>query len=333
LRNESRWITQRIDMFTELEMSHEDMIRAITQNKKCAVCGHDLQIAWGGAYGHNSYILTCGVIEHHGITRHDKEEENKRKEYFSMDSTALQTMSQTDMVARVNMAKFPKDLTPADKALLAQAAITYGFDPIMGEISIFQGKPFISIDGRYRKAQETGLLDGVETRPATKEEKTQWEIPDGDYFFRADVHVKGMKLPLTGWGRVRKAEVGNGQGFQPVQNNPQRMAEKRAEAQALRKAFHIPLPSLEDIGTPEEPAARVVDVSPAAQKAIEAGEPHIDMDWLKENLHTLKWNPLKHLEETHHVDGATIPEAVAKLNQEQSAEFVKEVQKRLNAKQ
>jgi len=31
----------------------------------------------------------------------------------------------------------------------------------------------------------------------------------------------------------------------------QRMAEKRAEAQALRKAFHINLPSIEDIGSPD----------------------------------------------------------------------------------
>jgi len=64
-------------------------------------------------------------------------------------------------------------------------------------------------------------------------------------------------------------QVGNGQGFQPVQNNPQRMAEKRAEAQALRKAFHIPLPSIEDIGLPEEDDLPIVKVSVVEPKQLQ----------------------------------------------------------------
>ena len=167
-----------------------------------------------------------------------------------MDSKSLMVMDDNKMLERVNMAKFPKDLTANEKKLLVQAAITYGFDPLMGEMSIYQGRPFVSIDGRYRKAQETGRLDGVETRPATKQEKIEWEIPEGDYFFRCEVFVKGVSRPFVGWGRVRKSET-HGDAYLPTVNNPQRMAEKRAEAQALRKAFHIPLPSAEDIGTPE----------------------------------------------------------------------------------
>uniref|UniRef100_A0A6M3IXD5 Uncharacterized protein n=1 Tax=viral metagenome TaxID=1070528 RepID=A0A6M3IXD5_9ZZZZ len=174
-----------------------------------------------------------------------------------MDSTALTTMDKTTMLARINQAKFPQDLTPVDKDLLAVAAITYGFDPIMKEISIYQGNPFISIDGRYRKAQESGLLDGVETRPANKQEREDWSIPVEDYFFRSEVFVKGAGRPFVGWGRVFAKEALPGSRndpkstFKPIQSNPQRMAEKRAEAQALRKAFHIPLPSIEDIGLPE----------------------------------------------------------------------------------
>jgi hypothetical protein len=154
------------------------------------------------------------------------------------------------MLQRIDAARFPGELTAADKKALAIAAITYGFDPIMNEISIYQGRPYISIDGRYRKAQETGKLDGVETRPANKQERIDWEIPDGDYFFRSEVYVKGIPRPFVGWGRIYEAET-HGKGFKPVEKNPQRMAEKRAEAQALRKAFHIPLPSYEDIGTEE----------------------------------------------------------------------------------
>jgi len=168
-----------------------------------------------------------------------------------MKGTELQAMTETQMMERVNLARFPQDLTIQDKRLLAQVAISYGFDPLMGEVSIYQGRPYVSIDGRYRKAQETGNLDGVLTKPATKQEKEDWQIPDSDFFCRAEVYCKEASHPFVGWGRVRLAETQGGKGFKPVETNPQRMAEKRAESQALRKAFHIPLPSVEDIGTEE----------------------------------------------------------------------------------
>jgi hypothetical protein len=178
------------------------------------------------------------------------------------------------------MAKFPQDLTPMDKIMLVKVAVNYGFDPLMGEVSIYQGKPYVSIDGRYRKAQETGMLNGVESRPATKQEREEWEIPVGDYFFRAEVSVKGADKLFVGWGRVRGCETRPGSNkpgdttstYKPIQGNPQRMAEKRAEAQALRKAFHIDLPSIEDIGTEEatEPVGvKVIDVEPSTGEIVD----------------------------------------------------------------
>lgn len=240
-------------MITEADMPLEEMNAKLKQGYLCVECQSLLTLAWGGSFGINGYILRCGSnINHSGITRHDKKEEERRKEILSMESTVLQAMDTPQMLARVELAKFPKDLTPIEKKLLAQVAITYGFDPLMGEVSIYQGRPFVSIDGRYRKAQETKDFDGISTRPATKQERIDWEIPDGDYFYHSEVFTKSASHPFVGWGRVNQSETKGGQGFKPVEKNPQRMAEKRAEAQALRKAFHIPLPSVEDIGAPEE---------------------------------------------------------------------------------
>lgn len=160
-------------------------------------------------------------------------------------------MDKEKMLARVNSAKFPQELTNDEKKVLVAAALTYGFDPLMNEISIYQGRPYVSIDGRYRKAQETGKLAGVESRPATEQEREAWQIPDGDYFFHAEVWVKGSPIPFIGWGRVFASET-KGSAHLPVVKNPQRMAEKRAEVQALRKAFSIPLPSFEEIGMPND---------------------------------------------------------------------------------
>jgi hypothetical protein len=327
-------------MLTEQELTQKDM-EALAKDHSCA-CGGSLSVAWGGSLGINGYILRCSENpEHNTVTRHDKKYEQMKKEYFSMESKSLMTMPESKMIERVNMAKFPQDLTIPEKKLLARAAITYGFDPLMGEISIYQGRPFVSIDGRYRKAQETGLLDGVETRPANKQEKTDWEIPDGDYFFRSEVYVKGASRPFVGWGRVRASETVGGKGFKPVETNPQRMAEKRAEAQALRKAFHINLPSFEDIGSPDaEPQVRVtVDqqtgeimegstVEPQARPPTELIT--IDMTWLKESLETLNWTTcLKWIKDLYGVTGSKVSEVIPKMTAEQQSEFAKEVESRL----
>jgi len=263
-------------MITEAELSHDDMKQAEAKGYLCPKCQGKLTVAWGGAHGVNGWILRCSDITHTGMTRHDKKYENEKKESFSMDSKSLMTMDEDTMLQRVEMARFPQQLDTQGKLMLAKVAITYGFDPLMGEVMIYQGRPFVSIDGRYRMAQETGNLDGVESRPANKQEREDWEIPAGDYFFRAEVYVKGASRPFVGWGRVRTDEQGKSKGFAPIDTNPQRMAEKRAEAQALRKAFHIPLPSAEDIGTAEDmPAAkvRVVDVTTGEIKEPEPPEP------------------------------------------------------------
>lgn len=240
-------------MITELTY---DEMRDLEKTHRCGICGGRLTTAWGGSRGVNSYILRCAKdVKHTGITRHDNTSEmevNIIKREFKLDSKGLMVMPEVSMLKRIDMAKFPQDLTLPEKKLLAKVAITYGFDPLMGEVSIYQSRPYVSIDGRYRKAQESGKLDGVNTRPATKEERIEWEIPDGDYFFHAEVYVKGADHSFVGWGRVHKSETLSGKGYKPVEKNPQRMAEKRAEAQALRKAFHIPLPSFEDIGSPED---------------------------------------------------------------------------------
>ena len=168
-----------------------------------------------------------------------------------MESTSLMKMDKNTMMERIDAARFPQALNPAEKKMLALVAITYGFDPLMGEITVYQGKPYVSIDGRYRKAQESGIFNGVTSRPATKQEREEWQIPDGDYFVKSTVEIKGGGH-FEGWGRVFKAETVGGKGFTPVEKNPQRMAEKRADAQALRKAFHINLPSFEERGIDDD---------------------------------------------------------------------------------
>ena len=339
-------------------MSYQDMIK-IANNPRysCGVSGCEgkLVVAWGGFYGYNQYILKCSKsVEHGSVTRINRKEEimsEMVREARGIDSKSLTNMDQKSMLERVNQAKFPNELKPDEKKLLATACITYGFDPIMHELSIYQGSPYVSADGRFRKAQETGLFDGIESRPATKQERIDWEIPDNDKFFRAEVWVKGASHSFAGWGRVRQAEIAGGKGFKPVETNPQRMAEKRAEVQALRKAFHIPLPSIEFIDSSDE--AETVDKSTegiidSTAKVIKeeksendrteqtpekkkGSQVKIDMPWLIDSVNSLKWDILGHIRDTYKIEcTGTLSEIINRLAIEQQGELVKEVEARLD---
>ena len=234
----------------EPDLSHEDMQKAV-HTFKCAVCGNYLLIAWSAH--RNSYMLRCGrEKEHEGVVPLGRDPEIQeikarlRGGPEIMETTALKKLDPEQMLARVDQARFPKDLTLVDRQLIAKVSIEYGLDPIFSELMIYQGRPYVTIDARRRKAQETGNLDGISARPATKAERQARQVADGDYLFVAEVWVKGAHHPFEGWGTVRDAET-KGSEHLPIVKDPAAMAEKRAEAQALRRAFHLPLPSFEEI--------------------------------------------------------------------------------------
>jgi hypothetical protein len=236
----------------EPDMTPEDMDKAMDKFV-CAECGGNLTRCWGGYYGHQCFMLRCSEDPtHEGLKPKGKNMEgvyinaSLRGGLLPMETKELVKLNQDQMMERVNKARFPQELNRQEKALIATVSIEYGLDPVFGELMIYQGKPYITIDARRRKAQETGNLAGVNSRPATKEEREARGAIDGDYLFVCQVWVKGMEHPFEGWGKVRKAEI-KGSEHLPIVKDPAAMAEKRAEAQALRRAFHIPLPSAEDI--------------------------------------------------------------------------------------
>lgn len=225
-----------------------DAMKKRARTHKCGVCGGNLTVCWGGSYGYDQHILKCAEnFDHDTLTdlkQQSKEYEEGNKLFrrlHGMDTTALMKMEKAQMLARIGQAKFPTDLTPKESALMAEVSISYGLDPLMQELMIYQGNPYPTINARYRKAQETGKFDGIDTRPATEEERKVRNAKEGDYLYRAEVWVKGASHPFVGWGRVRAAET-TGNPHLPIVKDPDRQAEKRSEAMGLRKAFSMPVP-------------------------------------------------------------------------------------------
>lgn len=238
------------------ELSYDEL-KQLAKSHECGACHSGVTVAWVGG----KYVLRCARdINHNTICNKKRYSESLEKEIYKSMTTQLAKMDEAKMIARVNQAKFPQQLTPADKNVLVRAALDYGLDPLMGELSIYQGKPFISIDGRIRKAHESGLFEGIESRPATQEERQARGTPDGNKLWRSEVFKKGCSRGFVGWGEVRAKEM-TGNEHLPTVGWPDRMAEKRSQVMALRLAFYLPLPSFEDIGADEpEPAKAFIEV-------------------------------------------------------------------------
>jgi hypothetical protein len=102
----------------------------------------------------------------------------------------------------------------------------------LGEIMLYQGKPYITIDGRIRIAHNSGLLNGIDPHPAASMERTRYIVKDGEHLWKCLVFKKGAIRPFVGWGHVRLGDRN------PVsKTHPQEMAKKRAKYDALRLAF------------------------------------------------------------------------------------------------
>lgn len=102
----------------------------------------------------------------------------------------------------------------------------------LGEIMLYQGKPYITIDGRIRIAHNSGLLNGIDPGPASSMERTRYIVKDGEHLWKCLVWKKGSARPFVGWGHVRIGDRN------PVtKTHPQEMAKKRARYDALRLAF------------------------------------------------------------------------------------------------
>ncbi len=334
------------------EDSSGDNIKKLIRQNVCQECGRQLY-----AYldGEGKTYIACGGGQHEGIKSLKPEDLKQLRRTISMDSTALTKLGNEGMLARIEQARFPQALKPEEKAMIAEVALSYGLDPIMNELTIYQGRPYPTVNAWYRKSQESGQFDGMNSRPATKEEREDRNTEEGDLLYRCEVYRKGGSHPFVGWGKVFAAER-KGNEHLPIVKWSDRMCEKRAEMQAMRKAFSIPMPSMsyEEIPgtgkvnttTGEIIEGEVTELTPTPEPQPEATEPTppptkvggdsespIDMPWLIESVNTLKWDILQYMKDTYKVDtSGNLGDVVGRLTNKQQQAVCKEVQERLDMK-
>lgn len=181
------------------------------------------------------------------------------------------------------------DRVPPEQRELALAiADRYALDLMLKHLVLIDGRPYVTRDGLLHIAHRSGAFDGMEVSdPAIV------NVPGAGEFWtaRASVWRKDMSRPFTYAGRY--PTKGGNQRFAPE------MAVKVAEVMALRRAFDVSAPVLEErwdmeaipsaadpepVRTPAESIAAArqrvrttsttPDVPPVVESAEPAGEPH-----------------------------------------------------------
>jgi hypothetical protein len=156
--------------------------------------------------------------------------------------------AQMTHLAEQLLPKWPKELNQQQALDIARVAIAYGLDPFLEELIPYQGKPYITIQGRIRIADQHPAFDGYDLEPASGAEVAALRAHEQESVWRCTVYRKDRKRPTVGYGRA------GGPGEQnPVARRwlPE-IAQKRALHRALRAAFPIPIPGLEEHLSPEQ---------------------------------------------------------------------------------
>jgi len=135
------------------------------------------------------------------------------------------------------------DRVPPEQRELALAiARRYDLDLMLKHLILVEGRPYITRDGLLHIAHRSGQLDGIET--------TEPVLESGFWRATASVFRKDMGRPFRYYGRY--PEKGKNKDYGPE------MATKVAESMALRRAFDISAPTVDeqwDRDMPEAPVA------------------------------------------------------------------------------
>ena len=242
-----------------------------TQAHRCGDCGDGLLMPYKGrgSDGRPVHEIHCRTDATHRLFA--SREPNIRKLYdFKRGLVEVDIVTQKEvgtitprlhadeaqMRERVKRAAgigvFPGQTTSEQQLVLANVAVVYGLDPLMGELIPYQGRPFITIAGRRRLDAVAGHKPGIKFRFLTPDEDAGYKgagvLEDGDLVQVCMLTLESGR-EVEAFGKVtlleREARSNNGDRLRSpvVAANPIEMAQKRAERRAREMAYGpVPLP-------------------------------------------------------------------------------------------
>ncbi|MBU2060068.1 MAG: hypothetical protein KKB38_20350 [Gammaproteobacteria bacterium] len=137
-------------------------------------------------------------------------------------------------------------LAPDVIKALRSYARSYGLDADRGHVVLMYGAPYIGLDGYCYHADRTGKPYRLTSRPLTEDERKTYQVDNGDHAWISKVEILGVGGEFTGLGIVTRAEMTATSSKDTaklrspvVAAHPWQLAQKRAEWQAMRRAFPI----------------------------------------------------------------------------------------------
>ncbi len=139
------------------------------------------------------------------------------------------------------------ELIPRERleALVAYAR-RYKLDPARGHVCLMYSKLYITIDGYLFYAKQSGIPFTLDSRPLKEDEYKEYKAPENAHVWLARVKLTETGGMFLGFGVVTKEDIEAKSEHRPEQlrspvvaKHPWQMAQKRAEWQALRRAFPI----------------------------------------------------------------------------------------------
>ncbi len=237
-----------------------DYLTKLAAYNLCADHKSLLVVAWHA--GDNAYVLRCGedhypdtLVRKSTLTEEYKRSPDVRepaaanlKRRAEAQATGIVYKGENDdwwLVPTTDLGS-GETLSAITVHRLIKFALKYHLDPMRGHVVLMYGKPYITIDGYLYYANFQKISYTLTTRPLTDPERKTYLIPDGAHAWVSEIIDKSGEQSVIGLGVVTQeemTELAKGKKDQlkspVVAKHPWNMAQKRAEWQALRRAFPI----------------------------------------------------------------------------------------------
>ncbi len=243
-------------------------LKQLSNSHVCLQCGKRLILVCDNTT--NTWSVVCGTDKtHEGFKPQEppKTEVRRGNADKLLGKGAQESIEQSLVKHDFAMSYLPRADIGSDRALnvndlntLVKWGEKIGLKPYLGHVCIYYGSPYVTIDGYYYilHRRSPGVMVG--TRPLNDQERALYRVGSDDYAWIAEAWLLTTKIPTTGLGIVTRYDMDAKSDNRPEQfrapierAHPQRMAEKRAEWQLLRKIVPLDEPAPADPGQGVKP--------------------------------------------------------------------------------
>jgi len=160
-----------------------------------------------------------------------------------------------------------KELSDGQIMALALFADSVGLKLNLGHVCLYFGQPYVTIDGYYYLKNQLGLTFRVYTLPMNQDERKLYQVTEGSHAFLSfALGIDGLEI-ARGIGIITPEELNEKSWRDPsnsaapvVHDKPQRMAEKRAEWQLMKKMVPLGAVAAQPESTLREPSPKAGEI-------------------------------------------------------------------------